>query len=201
MHNTINKLGIIIPYYNNNKVCEIQLKKLLDNLTKQSNATIVVVEDGQCSKWLDNYDIIVLRNEINQGVAKARNKGIDYLQDKVEYIGFIDSDDNVSSNYIEEILKYCDGINEKISTRFIKRNHINNEVIDITNRTSVTGRNYKSDIIGNLRFKPVFGEDNIFEHNIGETKEIYCNAEYYYEFGVNDNSIVMKEIKEGRVIQ
>lgn len=198
MQDTI-KLGIAIPHYVNNEVCDIQLKKLLNNLKKQINndVIIVIVEDGQITKWIDDYGFIVFRNKENKGLSYSRNVGIDYLMDKVEYIGFIDSDDNVSDNYIEEILKYCDGINEKISTKMIKINHTNNETLDITNRTSVTGRNYRKDIIGDLRFKESvrLGEDNVFEHHIGKTQEVYCDAIYYYEFGVNENSLIMNAIR------
>lgn len=197
MQDTI-KLGIVIPHYVNNEICDIQLKKLLNNLKKQVNkdVMIVIVEDGQTTKWIDDYGFVVFRNDKNRGLGYSRNVGINYLIDKVEYIGFIDSDDNVSANYIKEILKYCDGKNEKISTKFIKRNHLTNEEKDITDRTSVTGRNYRADIIGSLRFKNVaVGEDNIFEYHIGETKEVYCDAIYYYEFGINKDSIIMTAIK------
>lgn len=191
-------LGIIIPYYKNSEPCESQLKILLDNLQKQKkdDVIIVVVEDGQYTKWLDDYDYVIIRNETNKGVGYSRNVGIDYLYDKVEYIGFIDSDDNVSDNFVEEILKYCDGKNEKVSTRMIKINHKTKEEKDITIRTGVTGRNYRKDIIGSTRFKSVpVGEDNIFENHIGERQNIYCDAIYYYEFGVNENSLMMTALR------
>lgn len=92
-------ISIIIPYY---KTYE-ETTKLLKVLKPQLKQTeVILIDDGCHEERLDQYDINVIHLEENHGLSYARNQGIKNAKGK--YIVFVDSDDLVSSDYIETIL-------------------------------------------------------------------------------------------------
>lgn len=97
------KLSIIIPYYNTQEYTDQLLMKLEPQVTKQCE--VIIVDDGskkEYEPWQMQKNIIVLRHLTNKGVSAARNTGL--KRAKGEYIAFIDSDDMVTEDYVEQIL-------------------------------------------------------------------------------------------------
>lgn len=95
------KLSCIIPYYNTLE----QTINLLNRLEKQltDEVEIIVVDDGCNETQLDEYTKCkIIHSKENGGLSVARNVGFE--KSKGEYITYIDSDDNVSNDYIEWIL-------------------------------------------------------------------------------------------------
>ena len=101
-------ISVIVPIY---KV-EKYLKRCVDSIINQSykNLEIILVDDGSpdlCPKICDNYSKkdkrIKVIHKKNGGLSDARNKGLDIASG--EYISFIDSDDYISENYFEELVK------------------------------------------------------------------------------------------------
>lgn len=97
-----NLISLIIPCYN----AESTLSKCLDSVINQSyrNIEIIVINDGstdETSKILkqfqDDDSRIIVINQENSGVSKARNQGIQIASG--DYICFVDSDDWVENNY------------------------------------------------------------------------------------------------------
>lgn len=65
---------------------------------------VIIVDDGCNEKELDKLGVKIIHLESNSGGASTpRNVGIE--ESKGEYIAFIDSDDKVTEDYVEEILK------------------------------------------------------------------------------------------------
>ena len=65
----------------------------------------IIIDDGCNEKELDSFKAKVIHLPTNSGGAsKPRNIGLDNAKGK--YIAFIDSDDLVSDDYIELVLKY-----------------------------------------------------------------------------------------------
>ena len=97
------KLSITIPYY---KTYELTCK-LLDRLIPQLNDEVEVflTDDGCNEKRLDVYKgkINIKHCKVNKGGAFASNEGIRKASGK--YVALIDSDDMVSEDYIETLLK------------------------------------------------------------------------------------------------
>lgn len=101
------KISIIVPVYN----VQEYLGKCLDSLLNQtlSNIEIIVVNDGSTDssqKIIDQYkaaspEKILAFSKENGGLSDARNFGIDRASG--EYIAFVDSDDYVSPNMMEEM--------------------------------------------------------------------------------------------------
>lgn len=97
------KLSIIIPYFNTYSMTD----KLLTALFPQTDdrTEIIMVDDGSEEPFIFEEDwkrVKYIRKD-NGGVSSARNRGL--KEAKGEYIVFIDSDDMVSDDYIEQIYK------------------------------------------------------------------------------------------------
>ena len=207
------KLGIVVPYYENSEEMRRRAEYLLDMLyemVKESkkDAEVIVIEDGSDAKWIDKYDDLFKIEHLkhNTGVAHARNVGIDYYINKVEYIGFIDADDTLSYDYIKEALKCAKEEVDYIDSRLIQdgieafgTNGNRIKQLDVV-RCGVAGCFYKSSIIGDNRFLEnlQIGEDTEFAHrviNLNKHKKAVSNGIYVYNKGVNCNSLTMRHIR------
>lgn len=99
-------ISVIVPIYN----VEKQLKRCINSIINQTykNIQILLIDDGSkdsSGKICDDFSkydtrIIVLHQD-NTGVSATRNKGIELAEGR--YICFIDSDDYIEKNYIEEL--------------------------------------------------------------------------------------------------
>ena len=103
------KVSFIIPAYQVEKYIGDCIKSIL-NQTKD-NFEIIIVDDGSVDNTLeiireyaDRDSRITVIHQENQGVASARNVGIDIA--KGEWICFVDGDDFISPFLIEEYLPY-----------------------------------------------------------------------------------------------
>ena len=122
------KFSIIIPAYN----AENSIQKSIDSILNQTynNYEIIVVNDGSTDNTInliEKNSKIKIINQKNLGVSSARNTGIENA--KGDFIAFIDADDYIEKNYLEEfnniIEKYnpdliiC-GINESNNSKIFK---------------------------------------------------------------------------------
>lgn len=101
-------ISIIVPIY---KV-EAYLKRCVDSIINQSypNLEIILVNDGSpdncpaiCDEYKNKDARIKVIHKTNGGLSDARNAGIDIATGK--YFAFIDSDDYVSSIYVESLFE------------------------------------------------------------------------------------------------
>lgn len=101
-------ISIIVPVYN----VEKYLPKCVDSILGQTytNLEIILVDDGSpdnCGKICDEYakkdKRIKVIHKKNGGLSDARNVAIDVA--KGEYITFVDSDDYVTSDYVETLYR------------------------------------------------------------------------------------------------
>ena len=112
------KVTVIVPVYKT----EEYLKKCLDSLVNQTldNMEIIVVNDGSpdnSQKIIEEYKSLypnIIKSFIkkNGGLSDARNFGLKYA--KGEYIAFVDSDDYVSINMMQEMYNYASNNNKDI---------------------------------------------------------------------------------------
>lgn len=99
-------ISVIIPVYN----CMNFLERCIESLLSQTfnKFEIILVDDGStdgseiiCDRYANkNSNIRVLHQE-NQGVSRARENGLKLSNS--EYIAFIDSDDYVKEDYLENL--------------------------------------------------------------------------------------------------
>ena len=118
------KVSIIVPVYN---VVDY-LSDCLESLVKQTldDIEIICVNDGSTDsslivleKYEKQYDFIKIINQRNKGLASARNAGI--AAAKGEYLGFVDSDDWIDTEFYEKLYEAAKRHNTDIAAASIIR--------------------------------------------------------------------------------
>ena len=104
-------LSLIIPVYKVELYIADCLNSIFSQLNDKRNAEIVVVNDGTpdnsmeiVKKLTEGRNDVQIINQKNQGLSVARNTGLSHA--KGEYVWFIDSDDWLLPNAINDILTY-----------------------------------------------------------------------------------------------
>lgn len=101
-------VSIIIPVYN----VEKYIKRCIESVLAQTmkDFELILIDDGspdKCGKICDEYakcdSRICVIHKKNEGVSVARNTGLDLANGK--FVVFLDSDDEVKSDYIETLLQ------------------------------------------------------------------------------------------------
>lgn len=196
-------LGIVIPYYKNSEECELAFRRLMVMLNKQltDDMILFIWEDGQYSEWLQmfkkNNILVEGCSNINYGVSVARNKAIDYLIDKVEYILFLDSDDMVEDNYLKIMYEYCADMTHEVVESTLVINGQTATYDPNVIRSGVAGSAIKTSIIGDKRFIENWQveEDTNFMNKVIDLpkhRKRHAPTKYYYQYGINQNSLIMR---------
>lgn len=103
----IGLISVVVPVYN----VEKYVAKCMDSLISQtySNIEIIMVDDGSkdssgaiCDEYAKKDPRIIVFHKENGGLSDARNYGIKRAKGK--HISFVDSDDEVSRYYIEDLI-------------------------------------------------------------------------------------------------
>lgn len=196
------KLSVIIPYFNTFELTT----KLLDNLCEQmtDEVEIILSDDGCNEARFDKYPINTIHLNTNCGVSASRNIALN--EARGEFITFIDSDDQVSHDYIEKIINKID--TSKFDYCFFSwqcTNMRDDKVIITANppewNHSVWNCIYKRDIIkGDFNEEIQIGEDGEFNDKFRKGKrENITDILYFYNVGRKDSitqRFSKKEIKE-----
>lgn len=101
--------SIILPCYN----VEPFLRKCLDSLVQQRTSfsyEIIAINDGSkdgtgaiLTEYAKKYKNLKVITQVNKGLSAARNIGMENSRGR--YLLFVDSDDYVSENYLQELLR------------------------------------------------------------------------------------------------
>lgn len=112
------KISVIVPIYNVEKYLDRCVKSLINQTYK--NIEIILVEDGspdKCPEMCDDYATYDSRIKVvhkeNGGLSDARNVGIEISSGS--FIAFVDSDDWVEKDFIEELYSNIKRENADIS--------------------------------------------------------------------------------------
>jgi len=168
-------ISIIVPVFN----VEAYVERCIESLILQSyqNIEIIIVDDGStdnsgkiCDKYRESDSRVKVIHKQNGGLADARNTGVDKA--KGEYIAFVDSDDWVAADYVNEMYKVLVLNDSDIAVCKFQRvsqnrviSHKSNEVQKVYVReeaikqllyqkisTSVCGKLYKINLWNGVRF-------------------------------------------------
>ena len=102
-------ISVIVPVYN----VEEYLKECLESIQCQtySNIEVILVNDGStdhsqeiCERYCQQDPRFHLINQENKGLSGARNRGM--TESKGEFITFVDSDDVIKDDMLEQLLKH-----------------------------------------------------------------------------------------------
>ena len=107
------RFSVVIPLYNKEHYIVNTINSVLSQTYQDYE--LIVVDDGskdnsyEVAKTIQSERMILFHQE-NQGVAVARNTGVENA--KGEYVAFLDADDCWYPNYLEEISKLIDNFSE-----------------------------------------------------------------------------------------
>lgn len=224
------KYSIIIPIYNSNKTIANCINSILAATKNRNDVEILLINDGSndnsekiCFEYASKNEYIKYFAKMNEGVSTARNFGVDKSNGK--YILFVDSDDSISSDFLEKI----DNILDENDYDYIVFNKIfnkNNKTINktrnglkiakdrdrtiyivsrlIVNKTinSPYAKVYKKSIIkeNDIRFIENINIAEDWNFNIIyslNVKSIYVSGDYVYNVSLdNDNSLSRTKFSE-----
>ncbi len=174
------KLSIIVPVYN----AEKYLEKCLDSLVNQTmkDYEIILINDGSpdnsqavMDRYREQYpELIKTRTVQNGGQGRARNIGIEMAQG--EYLGFVDSDDWVSTEMYEKMCRLMDEKNADVvccdieeqyadgSRRIVKHS---GDKKSLLSTGSACDKVFRRSKVGNIRFpEGVWYEDFEFSAKV-----------------------------------
>ncbi len=214
------KISVIVPVYN----VEKYLNRCVDSILNQTfeDFELILVNDGSpdncgniCDEYAQKDNRVKVIHKKNGGVSSARNAGIDTAQG--EYIMFVDSDDWINENMLNDMYNMPDSDMKVSSIRMIGKDNSTEYIIDTkmyTQEDLLIGffseafpiiclcgpwcKLYKKDIIFNnaIRFNEYMslGEDTYFNLNyIKHCKSIYTSEQiYYYYMRENSESLFTK---------
>lgn len=175
-----NLVSIIVPVFN----VENYIQRCIDSLCNQTykNLEIILVNDGSldnsallCETAAKRDNRIKVIHQKNSGSSIARNKGLEHATG--EFITFVDSDDHMETNTIEEALQLL--INHDLDTVEYERDDPSGKknldgsfvietqeqaIIRIIKDSSfqVWKRIYKASLISNMKFIPGIIHQDVF---------------------------------------
>jgi len=107
------KFSVIMAIYNTEEYVGEAIESIINQtIGFEENIQLILINDGSedesekiLLKYQDQYpeNILVISQE-NQGQAKARNNGLKFIRGK--YVNFLDSDDLLMENTMEEVYKF-----------------------------------------------------------------------------------------------
>lgn len=116
-------VSVIVPVYNvENFICEC-----IDSILNQTYnyLEIILIDDGSkdrsgelCDKYANIDNRVTVIHKKNGGLSDARNYGLNIASG--DFVSFIDSDDYVDNNYIEELLMAIVSNNSDIAVAAIQ---------------------------------------------------------------------------------
>ncbi|WP_163400499.1 glycosyltransferase family 2 protein [Flavobacterium fluviatile] len=179
-------VSIIVPMYN----VEKYLVKCLDSITSQShtNLEILLVNDGSPDDSgiiADNYAQKDMRVKVfhreNKGVSATRNFGLE--QAIGEYVVFVDSDDYLSPDFVEYMLKivsqtkaeFC--LSKNIFTSTNMKQVTNDEIKVYSPEEATSALLYPGIVIGSW--------NKMFKRSLLEDKNIKFPTDFFMGEGLN----------------
>lgn len=178
------KISIIVPVYNVEKYLNRCVDSLLNQDIDKNQYEIILIDDGSpdrsgvmCDEYSQKYSNIHVVHKTNGGLADARNAGLDVAQGK--YIMFVDSDDYIKENVLQQLLSIAEQYNTEICVYKLLVLDENNNVIPIKhpNQQFELYHIYDSeDVLYTIDISSVcaalYSRDFINSHNIRFTKGI-----------------------------
>ena len=191
------RVGVIIPVYNRGDLFNATLNSLENQFYK--DFLTIVIDDGStenikniCEQHKNRINIYYIRNKENLGIAKTRQKGIDFIIEKnIPYFTFIDSDDLLLPHSLEMLLMgiyysdedMCVGDRLQVHQDNFKLNGVHS---NIENTIWITNKMYKTQFIKN---------NNIVIKNLS------CHEDLYFSLRVLNNLPNIRYLNEVTYIQ
>ncbi|MFT9457218.1 MAG: glycosyltransferase family 2 protein [Liquorilactobacillus hordei] len=127
-------MSIVVPVYN----VEKYLKSCLDSILGQtfSDYEVILVDDGStdssgkiCDQYSEKSKKFITVHKKNEGLVSSWIKGIEETSDCSKYIAFIDSDDWISSKYLEIMVNESEKNNSDVVISKLIRSFDNGKMV------------------------------------------------------------------------
>lgn len=167
------KLSLLMAYYNTYDLTIKLLKELQVQI--KDEVEIIIVDDGCKEYSFDDFkEFKIIHLEQNEGMSNALNVALDNATG--EYIGFIDSDDMITMDYIDVLLETLKTHNEDI-IYFNWADFNTNEIIIHPENCALWKAIYKKKIF------PRFEKDRRYENDVPVQEELrkHKYSEYYID--------------------
>ncbi len=217
-------ISVIVPVYNGEKYINRCFQSVFSQTEKDFE--IVAVDDGSKDSSLEvlkaykSENVKVIHVE-NGGVSRARNIGIENASG--EYITFLDVDDTLTKNALENLLsltkehdaeitvmekKYCGKDSEEIDKNDLPPSSVEvweglasleNHVKDHVAGHSSCAKLYKSELIKNIRFEEgkKINEDSFFTFLcFAKAKKVVYSSMVIYNYYENEGSASRSDFSE-----
>ena len=201
------KVSVIVPVYNT----ERYLRQCIDSILQQSYSDfeILLVDDGSTDdsgKILDEYarkdNRIRVFHQSNRGVTAARKCGV--VHSTGEYICFVDSDDTITQDAIQDLLHATLRGGEKVDvvacttgqSGFISGDEFVSLILVNQINPELWGKLYRKSIFDNCQSLDLgkdypIGEDYLANLEVGlKTKRITCLPKSVYNYRYNPSSAI-----------
>lgn len=207
------KVSVIVPIYN----AEKHLSDTIDCIINQTydNIEIILINDGSKDKSkeiIDKYkkkysNKVIAVHQENQGVSITRNNGLKYVTGY--YVTYMDNDDLINKNYIEEYVKANDNDYDIIIGGYIRKTYqgktlftrkLKNDVISPYIQLACWGKLYKYSFIkeNNIKFLDTKIADDFYFNILAykKTSKIKIIDNVGYQWMYNDQSLSNNENKK-----
>lgn len=169
-------LSILIPYYETYDLMMKLLKEL--NIQKTSRIEIILIDDGCNEARFDEFknknnfnELKIIHLPKNEGMSNALNIGLDNANG--EYIAFVDSDDQITMDYIDILIETIDTHDEDI-IYFNWADFNTNEIVRHPENYALWKAIYKKEIF------PRFEKDRRVNNDVPVQKKLRNGN--FYEF-------------------
>ena len=236
MENLTPRIAIIIPFYNRAPFVERCIESVLSQTIQDFVA--ICVDDGssdntaiRLAEYANRDKRIVFLRQSNQGASAARNMAIRFLErlpHQIEWACFLDSDDYLEENFLNDLLFYAEKYDAEIAMSQFKALRNNNLIdsallqenegihlftskellLSITNQSFfpvIWAKIYRFHLIKGHYFdeRLCVGEDylylfEVFRHSSGA---LLCQSHHYvYQTGNNHSSLTKGHSTPRRMI-
>lgn len=193
------KVSVIVPVFQ----VEKYLRKCLNSLVNQTlqEIEILIINDGSTDgsqeiidEFQEKYPLIIKSFiKENGGLSEARNFGLD--QASGEYIGFVDSDDDVSKTMFEEM--YILGIKNKAEIVVCNLQKVNEEGKILQKLTQIPNMPEKIELKNHFS---VFADLSYFACNKIFIKELFKEKRFKKGAHFEDIELIPKLVLESSVL-
>lgn len=214
-------ISVIVPVYN----AEKYIKKCIESIISQTyqNMELILINDGSkdlslqiCEEFAKKDQRIKVYDRANGGASAARNTGL--TKASGDYIVFVDSDDFVTSTYLENLylaakignydIVQCnleEVNNSKLSINNVifdkmhvqeisKKQALNDRVYKVT----IWGKIYSSFLFDDFKFREgeIYEDDASYYIFVDKAKKIAILNETLYYYYMSENSVMRNDKKD-----
>lgn len=219
-------VSVIVPVFNASRY----LRKCLESLKNQAydRCEFILIDDGStddsrriCDEYCAVDSRFICFSQHNQGVAAARNHGLDVA--KGEYIGFVDADDYVEPNMIQTLIQALIESNADVAecsvnlvdehgqvrSKQLLEGKILHGNVDIVSQYAMQNNTlnycwnklYQRSVVGDIRFSiRKTSEDYLFNVMVfNRCKNFISVGDPLYNYVLTSDSATRKQYHEGRL--